>query len=89
MTRPEKARILTLILFALTWLSLLGLAVSVVHDYAVYNTVANSAPFSTFVLVRVIQFVPVTVITYILGRLIKNVAKKEIKTTFRYNSRPR
>ncbi len=74
MTRPEKARILTLVLYALTWLSLLGLAVSVVHDYAVYNTVANSAPFSTFVLMRVLQFGSIAAITYIFGRLVKKIA---------------
>ncbi len=77
MTKPEKVKLLTIVLYVLTWLSLIGLGMSIAQDYSIYNTQANSAPFFTFVLLRVAQFGSIAAICYFFGRLLKNQSKSK------------
>ncbi len=59
-------------LYLVCALLVLGFCVRLGVDYYKYDTVLNSAPFYTFVIVRAVEFIVRSIIIFIVARYLKN-----------------
>ena len=55
---------------------ILGFCIRLGVDYYKYDTVLNSAPFYTFVIVRTVEFLAPSIIIFIVARILKNKYNK-------------
>ena len=65
------------LLYAVSILSLIGFIVRLGADYFKYDNLNNSAPFYTFIMVRMIEFLIPSIAILIIGKVIKKKYSKQ------------
>ena len=65
------------LLYAVSILSLIGFIVRLGVDYFKYDNLNNSAPFYTFIMVRMIEFLIPSIAILIIGKVIKKKYSKQ------------
>ena len=55
---------------------ILGFCIRLGVDYFKYDTVLNSSPFYTFVIVRTVEFIVPSIIIFIVARILKSEYNK-------------
>lgn len=63
-------------LYAVGIFLIIGFIIRLGVDYFKYNTINNSAPFYTFIIERVVEFILPSVIVFIVGRIMKKKYSK-------------
>lgn len=58
-------------LYVISVMLILGFCIRLGVDYFKYNDLNNSAPFYTFIIIRVIEFLLPSIIVYIVARIVK------------------
>ena len=59
------------LLYICSGLLILGFCIGVAADYVRYDTMANSAPFYVFIMVRLLEFVLPSAILFIVAKVLK------------------
>ena len=62
-------------LYAITILLIIGFTIRLGMDYFYYDTQNNSAPFYTFIIIRMIEFIIPSVILFIVAKAMKKNKK--------------
>ncbi len=71
-----KKEIIYKALFAFSILLAFGFVISLGIDYYNYNSMTTSAPFSVNVLVRLVEFLPLSIISFVAALIFKKKFKK-------------
>lgn len=58
-------------LYVISIFLIIGFVIRLVADYFKYNSIDNSAPFYTFIFVRILEFIIPSIIVFIVARIIK------------------
>ncbi len=64
------------ILYAISIILIIGFAIILGIDYSKYDNIINSAPFYTFIIVRILEFIVPSIIVFIIGKALKNKYSK-------------
>ena len=64
------------ILYTVSIIFIIGFIIIVGVDYFKYNNLNNSAPFYTFIIMRMIEFIIPSVLVFIIGKIVKNKYSK-------------
>lgn len=64
------------ILYAISIILIIGFAIILGIDYSKYDNINNSAPFYTFIIVRILEFIVPSIIVFIIGKALKNKYSK-------------
>ena len=64
------------ILYAISIILIIGFAIILGIDYSKYDSINNSAPFYSFIIVRIIEFIVPSIIVFIIGKALKNKYSK-------------
>lgn len=63
-------------LYAVCIFLIVGFAIRLGADYFIYDDINNSAPFYTFVIERVVEFILPSIIVFIVGKVMKKKYSK-------------
>lgn len=63
-------------LYAICIFLIIGFTIRLGADYFKYNNINNSAPFYTFIIERVVEFILPSIIIFIVGKVIKKKYSK-------------
>ena len=66
-------------LYAISIFLVIGFGIRLGVDYFKYNTINNSAPFYTYIIVRGLEFIVPSIVVFIVGIFCKKKYKKEYK----------
>lgn len=64
------------ILYAISIILIIGFAIILGIDYYKYDNINNSAPFYSFIIVRILEFIVPSIIVFTIGKVLKNKHSK-------------
>ena len=64
------------ILYAISIILIIGFAIILGIDYSKYDSINNSAPFYSFIIVRILEFIVPSIIVFTIGKVLKNKHSK-------------
>lgn len=64
------------LLYCISLILIIGFCIRIGADYFTYDSSNNSAPFYTFIIVRILEFILPSVILFIVGKLVKKKYRK-------------
>ena len=64
-------------LYAVSTFLIIGFTIRLGVDYFKYDNLNNSAPFYTFIIARMIEFIIPSIIVFIIGKVIKKKYAKQ------------
>lgn len=64
------------LLYAASIVLIIGFAIILGVDYSKYDNINNSAPFYTFIIVRILEFIVPSIVVFIIGKVLKNKYSK-------------
>lgn len=64
------------ILYAISIILIIGFAIILGIDYYKYDNINNSAPFYSFIIVRILEFIVLSIIVFTIGKVLKNKHSK-------------
>ena len=67
-----KKEVIYKILFILSVLLLIAFFIFIVLDYTEYDNLTNSAPFSTYVFVRTLEFILPSILSLVIALILKH-----------------
>lgn len=63
-------------LYIVSIIFIIGFIIIIGVDYFKYDNLNNSAPFYTFIIIRIIEFIIPSILVFIIGKIIKNKYSK-------------
>ncbi len=63
-------------LYIVSIIFIIGFIIIIGVDYFKYDNLNNSAPFYTFIIMRIIEFIIPSILVFIIGKIIKNKYSK-------------
>ena len=64
------------ILYAISIILIIGFAIILGIDYYKYDNINNSAPSYSFIIVRILEFIVLSIIVFTIGKVLKNKHSK-------------
>ena len=72
----NNIKIICKILYSICILLDIAFFICLFIDYSKYDSIVNSAPFSAFIIIRIIEFILPSIIVFIIAKALENKMEK-------------